>query len=130
MEEQPLQSPVQQTEPVQQAQQPQEPQHQQNNQQNPQSQQPTQAQQQQKLQQQRQQQTQQSPKQPSKLMIQLKEYWAKFRDFILECKRVLIVTRKPDKEEYTTIVKVSGIGLGLIGVIGFLVFFLKELIVK
>lgn len=44
----------------------------------------------------------------------------KFKDFIKECKRVLKVTRKPDKFEFKTIVKVSGIGMIIIGSIGFL----------
>ena len=51
----------------------------------------------------------------------------KLKSFIVECKRVLRVTKKPDREEFKTIVKVSAIGMGIIGVIGFLVHFIKEI---
>lgn len=45
----------------------------------------------------------------------------KIKRFLIECKRVIIVTKKPDREEFKTIVKISGIGILLIGLIGFLV---------
>ncbi len=51
----------------------------------------------------------------------------KFKDFVTECKRVLRITKKPDRVEFTTIVKISGIGMAIVGVIGFLVHFVKEL---
>jgi len=54
--------------------------------------------------------------------------WQKVRGFIVECRRVLRVTKRPDKVEFKTIVKISGIGIVAIGFIGFLVTFLKELI--
>ena len=44
----------------------------------------------------------------------------KLRNFITECKRVLRIAKKPSKQEYWTITKVSGIGLLLIGFAGFL----------
>lgn len=49
----------------------------------------------------------------------LKEWWT-------DCLRVLRTTKKPDKEEFKTIVKVSGIGILVIGAIGFLVHLLNE----
>lgn len=52
----------------------------------------------------------------------------KLKDFWTECIRVIRVTKKPDKGEYKTIVKISGIGMAVIGFIGFLVHFLKELL--
>ena len=52
----------------------------------------------------------------------------KLKDFWTECVRVIRVTKKPDKGEFKTIVKISGIGMGIIGFIGFLVHFIKELI--
>jgi protein transport protein SEC61 subunit gamma-like protein len=52
----------------------------------------------------------------------------RLKTFITECKRVLRVTKKPDKQEFTTIVKISSIGMAIIGVIGFLVHFAKELL--
>jgi len=44
---------------------------------------------------------------------------SKIHDFIKECRRVLRVTKKPTKEEFKTVVKVSGVGILLIGLIGF-----------
>ena len=59
--------------------------------------------------------------------MDLNSYWMRFRGFINECLRVLRVTRKPDKTEFTTIVKVSGLGMALIGLIGFVITMLKQL---
>ena len=44
-----------------------------------------------------------------------------------ECFRVLRVTKKPDKVEYMTIVKMSGLGIIIIGLVGFTVSMLKIL---
>ncbi len=55
-------------------------------------------------------------------------YWIRFKAFIGECIRVLKVTRKPDREEFKTIVKVSGLGILLIGLIGFVITMLKQLL--
>ena len=46
---------------------------------------------------------------------------SKFKNFIQECIRVLKVTRKPNNEELKIIVKISGIGILAIGVIGFII---------
>ena len=53
--------------------------------------------------------------------------WLKLKDFYIECIRVLKITRKPDKLEFKTIVKVSGLGIVLIGLIGFLIAIIKQL---
>ena len=53
--------------------------------------------------------------------------WTKFKGFLTECKRVLKVTKKPNKEEFRTIVKISGIGIAVIGLLGFLISFIKEI---
>jgi protein transport protein SEC61 subunit gamma-like protein len=50
----------------------------------------------------------------------------RLKSFIGECKRVLSVTKKPNREEFITIVKVSGMGILLIGLIGFLIHFARE----
>jgi len=80
---------------------------------------------------------QEEPKQeiPKKLEQEVRQVGApvsgrmeKLKAFIMECKRVLRVTKKPDKQEFTTIVKISAIGMAIIGVIGFLVHFVKELL--
>ena len=44
----------------------------------------------------------------------------KLKRFLKECGRVLKVTKKPTKEEFKTIVKISGLGIAVIGVIGFI----------
>lgn len=46
--------------------------------------------------------------------------WIRFKSFTGECVRVLKVTRKPDTAEFKTIVKASGLGMVIIGLIGFL----------
>jgi len=54
-------------------------------------------------------------------------YMQKLKDFSVECGRVLRVTKKPTKEEYMVTAKVSGIGLLLIGLIGFVFHIINEL---
>ena len=53
----------------------------------------------------------------------------KITSYLAECKRVLQLTKKPNKTEFWTIVKVTGIGILLIGLIGFIVSMVKYLIV-
>ena len=55
-------------------------------------------------------------------------YWTRFKSFINECIRVLKITRKPSKEEFKTIVKVSGLGMIVIGLIGFIITMAKQLL--
>ncbi len=43
------------------------------------------------------------------------------KSFTQQCIRVWHLLKKPQKEEFLTIAKVSAIGLGLIGVIGFVI---------
>jgi len=52
----------------------------------------------------------------------------RIKGYIAECKRVLMVTKKPTKVEFKTIVKVSALGMGIIGLFGFLIFMIKELL--
>lgn len=47
----------------------------------------------------------------------LKSYW-----------RVLKVTKKPDKEEFSMSAKVTGLGILLIGMIGFLIYIASNLL--
>jgi len=55
-------------------------------------------------------------------LYKLKRFWK-------ECIRVLRVTKKPDKVEFTTIVKVSALGILIIGLIGFLMHLLKVMFI-
>jgi len=43
------------------------------------------------------------------------------RKFFYEARRILAVAKKPDKEEYTQVAKVAGIGILLIGIVGFVI---------
>jgi len=49
------------------------------------------------------------------------EIMLKIKSFTSQCVRVWHLLRKPTKEEFITVSKVSAIGLGLIGVLGFLI---------
>ena len=42
-------------------------------------------------------------------------------EFVGECKRVFKVTKKPSKTEYQVIVKASGIGILILGGLGFII---------
>ena len=54
--------------------------------------------------------------------------WEKFLRFAKECRRVLKVTKKPSRFEFKTIVKVTALGMVIIGLLGFLISFLKEIL--
>lgn len=45
----------------------------------------------------------------------------KLGSFTKQCIRVWHLLKKPDKQEFLTISKVSAIGLGLVGLIGFII---------
>ncbi len=51
----------------------------------------------------------------------------KLKRFIYQCRIVLRVTKKPTKDEFKTIVKVSGIGIMIIGFIGFVLQMIKQI---
>ena len=53
---------------------------------------------------------------------------AKLKKFFKETLRVIRITRKPNKQEYLTTVKVTGLGAAIIGAIGFVIFLLKQLL--
>ena len=60
--------------------------------------------------------------------MDLNSYWVRFRGFVNESVRVLKVTRKPSKLEFQTIVKASGLGMVIIGLLGFIMTMLKQLL--
>jgi protein transport protein SEC61 subunit gamma-like protein len=47
-----------------------------------------------------------------------------------EYKRVLSITRKPKMNEFQAVVKVTGLGMTVIGLIGFTIFVIVQLIKK
>ena len=68
-------------------------------------------------------------KQKSEEFKTRKNNWKeKLKRFAIECKRVLKVTKKPSRDEFKNIVKVTGIGILIIGLLGFAIHFLKELV--
>jgi protein transport protein SEC61 subunit gamma-like protein len=54
----------------------------------------------------------------------------KLKNFIYQCKIVLRVTKKPTKQEFYTVVKVSAMGIVIIGAIGFIIQVLNQLLIK
>ena len=59
---------------------------------------------------------------------QAENWQSKVKRFIKETIRVIRVTKKPGKTEYISIVKVTGIGILAIGLLGFLIFLIKQLL--
>ncbi len=53
---------------------------------------------------------------------------SKIKSFYNECVRVFKITKKPTNEEFKAIVKVSGLGILLIGFIGFIIHVIDQLI--
>ena len=52
----------------------------------------------------------------------------RFDKTIKDCKRVLKVSRKPDKQEYLEFSKIVAIGIAIICVVWFIIVFIGELI--
>jgi protein transport protein SEC61 subunit gamma and related proteins len=53
----------------------------------------------------------------------------KIKEFATECWRVLRITKRPNKEEFLTIVKVAGLGILIIGFIGFILHMINQLFI-
>ena len=53
---------------------------------------------------------------------------SRVKRFIKETIRVIRITKKPTREEYVSIVKVTGLGILIIGAIGFIIFLLKQVL--
>jgi len=52
----------------------------------------------------------------------------RLKSFIYQCKIVLRVTKKPTKQEFNTVLKVSAIGMVIIGLLGFVIQIVKQLL--
>ncbi len=52
----------------------------------------------------------------------------KIKAFFKECVRVIKILKKPNAQEFSSIVKVTGLGIIIIGVIGFLFVMFKRMI--
>lgn len=58
----------------------------------------------------------------------INEWWFRLKKFGKECRRVMKVTQKPNREEFLTIAKVSALGMAIIGMIGFILSMIQQLI--
>ncbi|MBI4153144.1 protein translocase SEC61 complex subunit gamma [Candidatus Woesearchaeota archaeon] len=63
-------------------------------------------------------------------MKKISEWWFQLKKFGRECRRVMKVTQKPNREEFLTIAKVSALGMGIIGLIGFVLSMVQQLILS
>ena len=52
--------------------------------------------------------------------------WQKIVIFYSQCVRVFKITKKPDRQEFITVTKIAGVGILIIGAIGFLVHLLGQ----
>ncbi len=48
--------------------------------------------------------------------------------FIRQCRRVIYVSRRPDRDEYQNVAKITGIGIIIVGVIGFIISLIAQLL--
>ena len=56
------------------------------------------------------------------------EIMLKLKSFTSQCVRVWHLLRKPSMDEFKTVSKVSALGLGLIGIIGFVIAILTSFV--
>ncbi len=61
--------------------------------------------------------------------MNIRSYLFRLKSFIMECRRVLKVTKKPSKDEFKVIVKASGMGMIILGLIGFAIHMIKVLFI-
>jgi len=52
----------------------------------------------------------------------------KIKRTLEEWRRVLRITKKPDRVEFKTIVKISGLGMAIIGAVGFVIQMSREVL--
>lgn len=62
------------------------------------------------------------------MMDQPEDWKSKLKRFIKETLRVIRITRKPDSAEFKGIIKVTSLGIAVIGVLGFVIFIVKQLL--
>ena len=54
--------------------------------------------------------------------------WTELKDFMAKCGRVLVVMRKPSKQEYKLIAQAAALGMLLMGAIGFFISMIVKLL--
>ncbi len=53
---------------------------------------------------------------------------SKVKRFMKEALRVLRITKKPNATEFKSLVKITGIGIAAIGLLGFIIFITRQLL--
>jgi len=56
--------------------------------------------------------------------------WTKIKSFFLQCKRVWHVLKKPSQGELKLVARISAIGIGIVGFIGFVISAFMNLVRK
>lgn len=56
--------------------------------------------------------------------------FSKIKTMLQEYKRTISISRKPDREEFISSMKITGSGMIFIGMMGFIIFLLYYLVVK
>lgn len=49
------------------------------------------------------------------------DIWNKTKSFAIKCKRVWLALKKPTKQEYMQVAKISALGIIILGILGFLI---------
>ncbi|MCK9596878.1 protein translocase SEC61 complex subunit gamma [Candidatus Pacearchaeota archaeon] len=60
----------------------------------------------------------------------MKNVLTSLKSFIEKCKRVWMVLKKPTKQEFITVAKVSAVGILIIGLLGFIISIIMKLFVR
>jgi protein transport protein SEC61 subunit gamma-like protein len=60
--------------------------------------------------------------------MNLDNYKEAIFSFIRQSRRVLRVSKKPDRFEYTNVAKITGIGIIIIGVVGFVISIITQVL--
>ncbi|MBT4539033.1 protein translocase SEC61 complex subunit gamma [Candidatus Woesearchaeota archaeon] len=53
---------------------------------------------------------------------------SRIKKFFKETVRVMRILKKPSREEYKNLVKVTGLGIAIVGIIGFAIFMVKLIV--
>jgi len=53
--------------------------------------------------------------------VEVEKKIEKLKSFLEQCKRVLMVLRKPTTEEYLNVAKVTGLGICFLGILGYII---------
>jgi len=56
--------------------------------------------------------------------------WINTKSFLMKCKRVWYILRKPTRKEFESVAKVSAIGILVIGAVGFILSIIMSFFIK